>query len=194
VGAACLALAGGWQAWLEGDARIVLYAGLRHALLLQLQLLTPANPLRGVQMCRGTLGGMNMCLRAPLPGSPSRRPSWTSTQWPQVAAAACSSALASSRQARQSAATAATGAAGGSRWGASCSCRWAPEATCGGLCFALSSAAAASQCPLQVGPESAGAHPGPVCYRKDGYLAITGKPPAAALGWAFGLHVAAASF
>ena len=28
---------------------------------------------------------------------------------------------------------------------------------------------------LQVGPESAGAHPGPVCYRKSGYLAITGK-------------------
>jgi 5-oxoprolinase (ATP-hydrolysing) len=24
-----------------------------------------------------------------------------------------------------------------------------------------------------VGPESAGAHPGPVCYRKGGYLAIT---------------------
>ena len=24
-----------------------------------------------------------------------------------------------------------------------------------------------------VGPESAGAHPGPVCYRKDGYLAVT---------------------
>ncbi len=26
---------------------------------------------------------------------------------------------------------------------------------------------------FQVGPESAGAHPGPVCYRKDGYLALT---------------------
>ncbi|KAK9815723.1 hypothetical protein WJX72_008572 [[Myrmecia] bisecta] len=26
---------------------------------------------------------------------------------------------------------------------------------------------------LQVGPESAGAHPGPVCYRKNGYAAIT---------------------
>lgn len=26
---------------------------------------------------------------------------------------------------------------------------------------------------LQVGPESAGAHPGPVCYRKKGHLAIT---------------------
>ena len=26
---------------------------------------------------------------------------------------------------------------------------------------------------FKVGPESAGAHPGPVCYRKDGYLAIT---------------------
>ncbi|MBC8209164.1 MAG: hydantoinase B/oxoprolinase family protein [Desulfobulbaceae bacterium] len=26
---------------------------------------------------------------------------------------------------------------------------------------------------LQVGPDSAGAHPGPVCYRKNGYLAIT---------------------
>ncbi|MCZ6554330.1 MAG: hydantoinase B/oxoprolinase family protein, partial [SAR324 cluster bacterium] len=26
---------------------------------------------------------------------------------------------------------------------------------------------------FQAGPESAGAHPGPVCYRKDGYLAIT---------------------
>lgn len=26
---------------------------------------------------------------------------------------------------------------------------------------------------FQVGPESAGAHPGPVCYRKDGHLAIT---------------------
>ena len=26
---------------------------------------------------------------------------------------------------------------------------------------------------FQVGPESAGAHPGPVCYRKNGYLAIT---------------------
>lgn len=26
---------------------------------------------------------------------------------------------------------------------------------------------------LQVGPESAGAHPGPVCYRKGGHLAIT---------------------
>jgi 5-oxoprolinase (ATP-hydrolysing) len=26
---------------------------------------------------------------------------------------------------------------------------------------------------LQVGPESAGAHPGPVCYRKGGYLSIT---------------------
>jgi 5-oxoprolinase (ATP-hydrolysing) len=25
----------------------------------------------------------------------------------------------------------------------------------------------------QVGPESAGAHPGPVCYRKGGYAAIT---------------------
>lgn len=25
-----------------------------------------------------------------------------------------------------------------------------------------------------VGPESAGAHPGPVCYRKGGYLAVTG--------------------
>jgi 5-oxoprolinase (ATP-hydrolysing) len=24
-----------------------------------------------------------------------------------------------------------------------------------------------------VGPESAGAHPGPVCYRKNGYLAVT---------------------
>lgn len=24
-----------------------------------------------------------------------------------------------------------------------------------------------------VGPESAGAHPGPVCYRKDGYLTVT---------------------
>lgn len=28
---------------------------------------------------------------------------------------------------------------------------------------------------MQVGPESAGAHPGPVCYRKGGYLAVTGK-------------------
>ena len=27
---------------------------------------------------------------------------------------------------------------------------------------------------FEVGPESAGAHPGPVCYRKDGYLAVTG--------------------
>lgn len=27
--------------------------------------------------------------------------------------------------------------------------------------------------PLQVGPESAGAHPGPVCYRKGGYPAVT---------------------
>lgn len=26
---------------------------------------------------------------------------------------------------------------------------------------------------LQVGPESAGAHPGPICYRKQGYLAVT---------------------
>ena len=26
---------------------------------------------------------------------------------------------------------------------------------------------------FEVGPESAGAHPGPVCYRKDGYLAVT---------------------
>ena len=26
---------------------------------------------------------------------------------------------------------------------------------------------------MQVGPESAGAHPGPVCYRKGGYAAIT---------------------
>lgn len=26
---------------------------------------------------------------------------------------------------------------------------------------------------FKVGPESAGAHPGPVCYRKDGYLALT---------------------
>lgn len=26
---------------------------------------------------------------------------------------------------------------------------------------------------FQVGPESAGAHPGPVCYRKDGYLTVT---------------------
>lgn len=26
---------------------------------------------------------------------------------------------------------------------------------------------------FEVGPESAGAHPGPVCYRKDGYLALT---------------------
>ena len=26
---------------------------------------------------------------------------------------------------------------------------------------------------FQVGPESAGAHPGPVCYRKNGYLAVT---------------------
>ena len=26
---------------------------------------------------------------------------------------------------------------------------------------------------FQAGPESAGAHPGPVCYRKGGYLAIT---------------------
>ena len=26
---------------------------------------------------------------------------------------------------------------------------------------------------FRVGPESAGAHPGPVCYRKSGYLAIT---------------------
>ena len=26
---------------------------------------------------------------------------------------------------------------------------------------------------LVVGPESARAHPGPVCYRKDGYLAVT---------------------
>ena len=26
---------------------------------------------------------------------------------------------------------------------------------------------------FSVGPESAGAHPGPVCYRKDGYLAVT---------------------
>jgi N-methylhydantoinase A/oxoprolinase/acetone carboxylase beta subunit len=26
---------------------------------------------------------------------------------------------------------------------------------------------------LVVGPESAGAHPGPVCYRKGGYLAVT---------------------
>ncbi|MBU1140335.1 MAG: hydantoinase B/oxoprolinase family protein, partial [Proteobacteria bacterium] len=26
---------------------------------------------------------------------------------------------------------------------------------------------------LQVGPESAGAHPGPLCYRKQGYLAVT---------------------
>ncbi len=25
----------------------------------------------------------------------------------------------------------------------------------------------------QAGPESAGAHPGPVCYRKGGHLAIT---------------------
>ena len=24
-----------------------------------------------------------------------------------------------------------------------------------------------------VGPESAGAHPGPVCYRKNGFLAVT---------------------
>ena len=24
-----------------------------------------------------------------------------------------------------------------------------------------------------VGPESSGAHPGPVCYRKGGYLSIT---------------------
>ncbi len=27
--------------------------------------------------------------------------------------------------------------------------------------------------PAQVGPESSGAHPGPVCYRKGGYAAIT---------------------
>jgi len=26
---------------------------------------------------------------------------------------------------------------------------------------------------FEVGPESAGAHPGPICYRKDGYLAVT---------------------
>ena len=26
---------------------------------------------------------------------------------------------------------------------------------------------------LVVGPESAGAHPGPICYRKQGYLAVT---------------------
>ncbi len=29
------------------------------------------------------------------------------------------------------------------------------------------------KCMLQVGPESAGAHPGPVCYRKKGHLSIT---------------------
>lgn len=26
---------------------------------------------------------------------------------------------------------------------------------------------------LHVGPQSAGAHPGPVCYRKNGYLSVT---------------------
>lgn len=35
---------------------------------------------------------------------------------------------------------------------------------------------------VQVGPESAGAHPGPVCYRKNGYLAITGKVAGKGLG------------
>ena len=145
----------------------MLPAWLRHAWLL-----TPANPPHRVQMCRGTLGGTNTCLRAPSLGSPSRRPSWTSTPWRQVAAAASFSAQASSRQARRPPAAAAS-AAGGGRVRASCSSRWPLKAMCPSCECRLF---AARQCPVQVGPESAGAHPGPVCYRKNGYLAITGKP------------------
>lgn len=38
-----------------------------------------------------------------------------------------------------------------------------------------------------VGPESAGAHPGPVCYRKNGYLAVTDAN--LVLGTYLALHV-----
>lgn len=119
------------------------------------------------------LGPMNTCLSRPPRASRSKRLSWTSTQWPRAAAPASSSAQGSSRW---------VGGRGGGPFIESPKPAAVPQQH--GRACGHGAATAPPLLPLvtiapQVGPESAGAHPGPVCYRKGGHLAITGACPPA---------------